>query len=75
MSSQKSSLQKPHPPVIRLEQFLKLANVVSTGGQAKILIQGGEVKLNGVTETRRKKQLSPGDVIEVQGLVLEVGLE
>jgi len=67
--------EQPPPPPIRLEQFLKLAGVVGTGGQAKRLIQGGEVKLNGAIETRRKKQLAPGDVIEALGQVLEVGLE
>lgn len=52
---------------IQLDQFLKLKGLVPTGGQAKILIQGGEVRLNGVVETRRKKKLSPGDVIELFG--------
>ncbi len=65
---------KPEP-LIQLDQFLKLANVVGTGGQAKRLIQGGEVKLNGEVETRRKKKLFPGDVVEVFDLVLEVGVE
>lgn len=59
-------------PVIQLDQFLKLANIVGTGGQAKRLIQGGEVKLNGEVETRRKKKLFPGDVVEVFDFVLEV---
>jgi ribosome-associated protein len=52
---------------IQLDQFLKFNNLVSTGGQAKILIQGGEVKLNGIVETRRKKKLQPGDVVEIFG--------
>ncbi len=60
---------------IQLDQFLKLANVVSTGGQAKRLIQGGEVKLNGKVETRRKKKLAPGDIVEVFGMALEVVIE
>ncbi len=60
---------------IQLDQFLKLANVVATGGQAKRLIQGGEVKLNGQVETRRKKKLAPGDIVEVFDMVLEVGYE
>lgn len=65
---------KPEP-LIQLDQFLKLANIVGTGGQAKRLIQGGEVKLNGEVETRRKKKLFPGDVVEVFDMVLEVGEE
>ena len=66
-----STAEKP----IQLDQFLKLANVVATGGQAKRLIQSGEVKLNGKVETGRKKILSPGDIVEVFGMELEVVLE
>ncbi len=51
--------------VIQLDQFLKLSGLVSTGGQAKVLIQGGEVKLNGAIETRRKKKIKAGDVVEL----------
>lgn len=60
---------------IQLDQFLKLNNIVSTGGQAKILIQRGEVKLNGVIETRRKKKLYDGDIIELfeQSWAVEFG--
>jgi len=63
-------------PVIRLDQFLKLVGLVRSGGQAKHLIQGGQVMLNGVVETRRSKKLYVGDrvtlgeqtaVVEVEG--------
>jgi ribosome-associated protein len=57
---------------IQLDQFLKLTGMAETGGHAKILIQGGHVKLNGVIETRRKKKIKPGDVVEVHGQVIEV---
>jgi ribosome-associated protein len=57
---------------IQLDQFLKLTGMAETGGRAKILIQGGHVKLNGVIETRRKKKIKPGDVVEVHGQVIEV---
>lgn len=50
-----------------LDQFLKLAGIAGTGGQAKLLIQGGDVQLNGVVETRRRKKLLPEDVVEVAG--------
>jgi ribosome-associated protein len=58
---------------IKLDQFLKLAQVVQTGGQAKQLIQGGYVTVNGVVETRRGRKLRVGDTVEVDGeeLVLE----
>lgn len=57
---------------LRLDQFLKLCGVAETGGQAKQLIQGGEVLLNGEVETRRRKKLSIDDVIEVFDSVLPV---
>ncbi len=50
---------------IRLGQFLKLAGLVATGGEAKRLIQGGGVLVNGEVETRRKRQLRPGDEVAV----------
>lgn len=52
---------------IRLDQFLKQQGIAGTGGHAKVLIQGGDVKLNGTVETRRGKKLQPGDVVEVAG--------
>ena len=54
-------------PPLCLDQFLKLCGLVSTGGQAKLLIQGGEVKVNGQVETRRRKKLAPDDVVELGG--------
>ncbi len=59
---------------VRLDQFLKLAAVTSTGGQAKLLIQGGEVAVNGEVETRRGRKLYHGDTVVVHGhtLVVEV---
>jgi ribosome-associated protein len=53
--------------MIRLGQFLKLADLIDTGGEAKILIASGDVTVNGETDTRRGRQLHPGDVVEVQG--------
>lgn len=53
--------------LIRLDQFLKLKSVVNSGGEAKVLIQMGYVKLNGVVETRRRKQLFEGDRVEYDG--------
>jgi ribosome-associated protein len=48
-----------------LGQALKAFNVVGTGGEAKVLIQGGEVRVNGEVETRRGRKLKEGDVVEV----------
>ncbi|HIJ79149.1 MAG: RNA-binding S4 domain-containing protein [Desulfobulbaceae bacterium] len=52
---------------IRLGQFLKLACLVDTGGEAKIRIQQGEVKVNGEVDVRRGRQLKPGDLVELGG--------
>ncbi|HEY9758454.1 MAG TPA: RNA-binding S4 domain-containing protein [Oculatellaceae cyanobacterium] len=52
---------------IQLDQFLKLQNVVSSGGEAKHLIQGGGVKVNGEIETRRGRKLKEGDTVIVAG--------
>ncbi|OGQ98673.1 MAG: RNA-binding protein [Deltaproteobacteria bacterium RIFOXYD12_FULL_55_16] len=58
--------------MIRLGQFLKLAGVVDTGGEAKARIQEGEARVNGEVETRRGRQLAPGDLVEFAGAALEV---
>jgi len=52
---------------IRLDQFLKWVNITGSGGQSKILIQSGMVKVNGVTETRRGISLKANDTVEVEG--------
>ena len=52
---------------IALDMFLKLANVVQSGGQAKHLIQSGGVSVNGEVEVRRGRKLRPGDLVEVHG--------
>jgi len=57
---------------IRLDALLKLADVVSTGGEAKIYIQNGEVFVNGETVTQRGKKVRPGDIVRYGGRVLAV---
>jgi len=54
-------------PVIELQDWMKLHQWVSSGGEAKVVIQGGEVRLNGEVETRRRKKLRSGDVVEFDG--------
>jgi ribosome-associated protein len=54
---------------IQLAQFLKLQGLVSTGGEAKVFIQRGDVRVNGDIETRRARQLHPGDQVELAGAV------
>ncbi len=53
--------------MIRLGQFLKLADLIDTGGEAKIRIASGDVTVNGEVDVRRGRQLHPGDVVSVQG--------
>ena len=60
------------PPGITLGQALKAVGFVGTGGEAKILIQAGEVRVNGEVETRRGRRLREGDVVEVGDELLEV---
>jgi ribosome-associated protein len=48
---------------IRLGQFLKLANLIDAGSEAKPLLADGVVSVNGEVETRRGRQLIPGDVV------------
>ena len=52
---------------IKLDSFLKFSGAVMTGGEAKELIQGGNVKVNGETCEMRGKKMRPGDVAEVYG--------
>ncbi|MGA7936257.1 MAG: RNA-binding S4 domain-containing protein [Kovacikia sp.] len=62
------------PDTIKLEQFLKLMGVVQTGGQAKLLIQSGQVKVNGKLETRRGRKLVGGDRVSTLGETFKVEL-
>jgi ribosome-associated protein len=48
-----------------LGQALKASGIAGTGGEAKVLIQYGEVRVNGEVETRRGRKLQAGDVVEV----------
>lgn len=52
---------------IKLDSFLKLANLASSGGEAKMFIIDGMVRVNGEAETRRGRKLYPGDRVEVNG--------
>lgn len=50
---------------IQLDQFLKWANIVETGGKAKFLIQAGKVQVNGEVEYRRGHKIYEGDLIKL----------
>ena len=53
---------------IKLQALLKLAAVTATGGEAKLLIQEGQVLVNGEVCTQRGKKIRPGDDVEAEGL-------
>lgn len=59
---------------IKLDQFLKLVGIAQTGGQAKLMIQGGDVLVNGMLETRRGRKLVLGDSVTVGGQTFNVEL-
>ncbi len=52
---------------IRLDQFIKWANLAGSGGEAKQMITEGMVHVNGEPETRRGKTLAIGDIVELHG--------
>ncbi|MBV1851206.1 RNA-binding S4 domain-containing protein [Catellatospora sp. NEAU-YM18] len=58
--------------MIRLGQFLKLAGVIETGGEAKLRVTDGDVTVNGEVDTRRGRQLFRGDVVGIDGQQLRV---
>ena len=60
---------------IKLQDLLKFANLVCTGGEAKIIIQEGEVKVNGEVCTQRGKKIRPGDDVMLDGRHYTVAYE
>ena len=63
---------KIHTEFIKLQDLLKFANLVETGGMAKECVQCGEVMVNGEVCTMRGKKIRPGDVVEFDGETLTV---
>jgi len=57
---------------IRLGQLLKLAKLVDSGSDAKILLAGGEVCVNGEIEQRRGRQLRDGDIVSLEDVAVRV---
>ena len=57
---------------IKLDQFLKWANLVNSGAQAKFLILDGKVKVNNKVELHRGQKLRKGDVIEFESKTIQV---
>ena len=59
-------------PFIRLDQLLKLANMVSTGGEAKFRIEEGEVQVNGEVCFQRGRKIKENDVVCLNGETIEI---
>ena len=57
---------------IRLDSAMKLANMVVTGGHAKMVIQNGEVEVNGEICTMRGKKMRKGDIAQFEDISVEV---
>ena len=63
-----------HTEFIKLDALLKYAGLCETGGEAKELVQGGAVKVNGEVCTMRGKKCRPGDTVELDGQTIEIGM-
>ena len=57
---------------IRLQDLLKFAGITPTGGQAKYIIQNGEIKVNGEVCTMRGKKMRNGDTAQFEDKIVEV---
>ena len=62
-------------PFIELDKLLKRENVAESGGAARHLVAAGAVRVNGEVESRKRRKLYPGDVVEAEGRVLRVASE
>ena len=62
-----------HTEYIKLDSLLKLAGLVETGGEAKLLIQNGQVEVNGEVCTMRGKKLRAGDSVTLDGRTVAIG--
>jgi ribosome-associated protein len=57
---------------VELKNLLKLLDLVNSGGEAKVIIQSGEVMVNGEVETRRGRKLKPGDNVTFNGTEVKI---
>lgn len=57
---------------IKLDSLLKFAGIMESGGEAKEVVQGGKVKVNGEVCTMRGKKIRPGDMVELDDIQLSI---
>ena len=70
-------IKKPTKIIIKTEyitlgQFLKLADIIESGGEAKSFLAQNEVQIDGISDQRRGRKLRGGEVVEVLGQVYEI---
>ena len=75
VAQKKQILRSIDTPFIRLDAFLKLCDAVQTGGHAKIVIQNGEVRVNGEICVQRGKKLHDGDIAEFENVQYKVAVK
>lgn len=63
---------RPGDEFIPLINLLKLKGIAQTGGHAKLMVEDGEVKVNGEQELRKRRKLRPGDIVEIEGISIEI---
>lgn len=63
---------KDDSPYIELIKLLKIERISETGGHGKILIEEGEISVNGEEEFRKRRKLYKGDIVEVESIQIEI---
>jgi ribosome-associated protein len=63
---------RPDDEFIELIKLLKLKNIAQSGGHAKMMVEEGSVKVNGMLEFRKRKKLRNGDIVEMAALTIKI---
>jgi ribosome-associated protein len=71
-ASEKMRMVEIEEEPIELYKILKFENMVQSGGEAKFVIAKGLVRVNGEIETRKRKKIVPGDIIEFEGETIRI---
>mgnify|MGYP003512223962 CR=1 FL=1 len=65
-------MEKITTEFITLQQFLKMNDIISSGGEAKLFLRSNDVYVNGEKENRRGRKLYPGDEVKVNGKTVRI---
>lgn len=65
-------MEKITTEFITLQQFLKMNDIISSGGEAKLFLRSNDVYVNGEKEDRRGRKLYPGDEVKVNGKTVRI---